>query len=266
MTGNSRVDEVFVDVRNALLDVIRKHRITAEEYGAASEWLQLAGSQSHEIALLLDVFLSPTVDDMSSPANGGTESNVEGPFYIPGAASLERPYVLPQRPDEGGKILFFSGTVRSPEGTPLSGAFLDVWQSDCAGEYSNIHPAVPDGNLRGRLSADEQGCFEFRTVVPVPYEIPKQGATGILLETLGRSAFRPAHIHFKLTHPTSQPLTTQIYFEGDPWLAADVVEAVKPELIMRLERHDAESNARSRGLGHPYWSCSYDFVLSSQLG
>jgi catechol 1,2-dioxygenase len=212
------------------------------------------------------VFLSPTVDDVSSLANGGTESNVEGPFYISDVALLEPPYVLPQRLDEGGKVLFFSGSVRSTEGTELSGALLDVWQSDCAGEYSNIHPGVPDGNLRGRLSADKQGRFEFRTVVPVPYEIPKQGATGMLLETLGRSAFRPAHIHVKLSHPTCRPLTTQIYFEGDPWLAADVVEAVKPELITRLEHHDAQSDARSRGLGRSYWSCSYDFVLSSQLG
>lgn len=261
ITKNAKVEAAFVDLRQAVLDVIKKHRITWEEYRAGSEWLQLAGSQPHEIALLLDVFLSPTVDDVNAPRTGATESNVEGPFYVPGAPRLKPPYVLPQRREEDGEILFFSGNVRSTEGAPLPGALLDVWQSDSIGKYSNIHPGIPDGNLRGRLFADEQGRFEFRTVVPVPYEIPTRGATGVLLGALGRSAFRPAHIHFKLTHPSCRPLTTQIYFEGDPWIDNDVVEAVKPQLVTRLEKHEENSDAWAKSLGQPYWSCSYEFVL-----
>jgi catechol 1,2-dioxygenase len=262
---NTRLETIFVDVRNALLDIIKKHQITWQEYRIASEWLQLAGSQTHESALLLDVFLSPAVDDVSSPANGATPSNVEGPFYVAGAAMLEPPYVLPQRGEEPGDILFFSGSARSSAGELLGGVLLDIWQCDGSGQYSCIHPNIPDGNLRGRLLTDSNGRFEFRTIVPVPYEIPKHGATGMLLAALGRSAFRPAHIHAKLTHVACRPMTTQIYFEDDPWLDADVVEAVKPELITRLKRHDAESNARARGLGCAYWSCVYDFVLSRQL-
>jgi catechol 1,2-dioxygenase len=261
LAARARLEAVFVDVRTALLDVIKRHRITWGEYRAASDWLQLAGSQNHEIALLLDVFLSPTVDDVGSPANGATESNVEGPFYVSGVSPLEPPYVLPQRTDEAGEILFFSGSVRSTAGAPLARALLDIWQSDTVGEYSYIHPNPPDGNLRGRLLTDESGCFEFKTVIPVPYEIPKQGATGTLLEALGRSAFRPAHVHIKLSHANCRPITTQIYFEDDPWIDGDVVDAVKPELLTRLERHDADSDARSRSLGRPYCSCSYDFVL-----
>ncbi len=30
--------------------------------------------------------------------------------------------------------------------------------------------------------------------------------------------FRPAHIHFKVSHPDYETLTTQLYFEGDPYL------------------------------------------------
>lgn len=167
---------------------------------------------------------------------------------------------MPQRPNEDGQVLLFSGSVRTTEGTPLSGALLDVWQSDSVGKYSNIHPNIPDGNLRGRLLADDR--FEFRTVLPVPYEIPMQGATGILLAALGRTAFRPAHIHFKLSHPTCRALTTQISFEGDPWLGKDVVEAVKPELT-QLVRHERDSDRRAKSIGRPYWSCSYDFVLGA---
>src|SRR3979409_2681908 len=49
LAARARLDAVFVDVLLALLDVIKRHRITWGEYRAASDWLQLAGSQDHEI-------------------------------------------------------------------------------------------------------------------------------------------------------------------------------------------------------------------------
>jgi catechol 1,2-dioxygenase len=264
LASQQRLEAIFVDVRGALIEVIRRHRVTWEEYRAATSWLEQAGSQAHEIPLLLDVFLSPAVDDINAPGNGSTESNVEGPFYIPGAAVLEPPYALPQRTDEPGDVLFFSGTVKAADGSALARAQLDVWQSDSEGRYSYIHPDVPPGNLRGRLLTDAQGAFELRTVIPAPYEIPTGGATGQLVAALGRTAFRPAHIHVKVSREGFRPLTTQIYFEGDPWLDTDIVDAAKPALITRLEWH--QDDEWSRRLGRPYCSSSYDFVLSSQLG
>ncbi len=249
-TTDTRLQAVFTDVLDSLLDVIRRHRVTWEEYRAATEWLTEAGNQGYEVPLLLDVFLSPTVDDVNFAAQGGTESNVEGPFYVADALMLEPPCVLPRRDDEPGERLVFSGTVRSTDGSPLAGAVLDVWQATADGEYSNFHPGVPDGNLRGRVSTDAEGRYEFETVVPAPYEIPKTGATGKLLAALGRHCFRPGHIHFKLSHLAARPLTTQVYFEGDPWIDSDVVGAVKDTLVTRLVRD-----------GGPNTHCSFDFVL-----
>jgi hypothetical protein len=42
------------------------------------------------------------------------------------------------------------------------------------------------------------------------------------------------------------------------------VDGLKPALITRLEWH--HDDEWSRRVGRPYCSCSYDFVLSSQLG
>ena len=45
---------------------------------------------------------------------------------------------------------------------------------------------------------------------------------------------RPAHLHVKVSSPEGEPLTTQIYFEGDEhhdWL-------VKPSLILKLNETD----------------------------
>ena len=252
-TTNPRVGAIFTDVIDALTGVIEKHQVTWEEYRAATEWLTLAASQGYEIPLMLDVFLSTPIDNVNAVGEG-TESNVEGPFYVPDAPLLEAPVVLPKRPDEPGEKLVFSGTVRSTDGSPLAGATLDVWQANGAGEYSHFSPDVPEYNLRGRLSTGSDGRFEFETVVPEAYEIPTTGATGILLAALGRPAFRPGHIHFILSHDQARSLTTQIYFEGDPWIECDVVGAVKAPLITKLERHeDAEGRSTA--------TCTYDFVL-----
>ena len=250
-TTVTRLQGVFSDVLDSILDVIRRHQVTWDEYRAATVWLTEAGRQGFEIPLMLDVFLSQTVDDVNFAARGGTESNVEGPFYVPDAQLLERPYVLPMRAGEPGERLVFSGTVRSTDGSPLAGALLDVWQASAAGEYSNFHPTVPEGNLRGRLTTDAAGRFEFETIVPPSYGLPDSGATAQLLEALGRHLIRPGHIHLKLSHPACRPLTTQIYFEGDPYIDSDVVGAVKDSLIVELVRH-GEAETR----------CSYDFVLS----
>lgn len=252
-TIDLRVDAVVTDVVAAFTTVIEKHQVTWAEYRAATEWLMLAGSQGHEIPLLLDVFLATAIDNVNS-AGEGTESNVEGPFYVPDVPLLEAPCVLPKRPDEPGEKLVFSGSVRSADGSPLAGATLDVWQANGAGEYSHFSPGVPETNLRGRLITDGDGRFEFETVVPVGYAIPDTGATGKLLAALGRPAVRPGHIHFILSHEQARTLTTQIYFEGDPWIDCDVVGAVKAPLITRLEHHvDAD--------GRSWATCTYDFVL-----
>ncbi|MEA2671551.1 MAG: catechol 1,2-dioxygenase [Chloroflexota bacterium] len=249
---NARLQAVFTDVLDGLQQVVRRHRVTREEYRLLSEWLTEAGTQPNEIALLLEVLLSSTVDDVNFAVESGTENSVEGPFHVPGAPLLSAPYVLPMRPDEPGERLLFSGTVRSADGTPLAGAMLDVWQISADGGYSHFHAGFPEYNLRGRLTADEEGRFEFLTVVPVPYEIPKEGATGRLLAALGRTAHRPAHVHLKLGHQGHRPLTTQIYFEGDPWLDRDaVVGATKASLVTPLVRDGGATAAR----------CSYDFVL-----
>jgi catechol 1,2-dioxygenase len=254
-TNDTRLGAIVDDVVGAIQGVVTAHRVTWEEYRAATDWLMSAGQQGFEIPLLMDVFLSTTVDDVQSPDAGGTESNVEGPFYIAEAPMLTRPYALPMREDEPGDVLVFSGTVRATDGSPLAGALVDVWQDNGAGEYSHFHPGVPEHNLRGRLVANDDGRFEFRTVLPVPYEIPTNGATGRLLAALGRPAFRPAHVHFKVSHEAARPLTTQIYFCDDPWLDGDVVVgAVKESLVTPVVWHDANGE-------QPHATCSYDFVL-----
>ena len=83
-----------------------------------------------------------------------------------------------------------------------------MWQAtaEVPGQYSNVHPGIPDFNLRGRFRTDADGRFEVRTVVPAPYEIRKAGPTGELFDLIGRSAWRPSHVHFRVSHPKHRTL------------------------------------------------------------
>ena len=96
-TKNARVDAIVTDVCDALCRIIQKHHVTYDEYREAVNWLAVAGTQEHEIPLLFDVFMGTAVDNENFAGHGGTECNIEGPFYVPDAPRLELPYVLPRR-------------------------------------------------------------------------------------------------------------------------------------------------------------------------
>ncbi len=263
---NPRLNQLFDDLVGTLRAFIRKHHITHEEFRRTVAHLNEAGATG-EIPLMMDVFLEATVDRVDSEGRGGTETCVEGPFYVPGAPAMKSPCVLPHRANEPGEVLIFSGLVRSTDGAALPGAVVDIWQADAQGAYShfNIPEADAPYNLRARVGTDQDGRFEVRTWVPASYEIPKAGPTGKLLAAMGRHAWRPAHIHLRITHENSQTLTTQIFLAGDPWIDSDVVGAVKGSLVVGLEKHDNPADLRKLGLVRPYYTLSYDFVLPRRM-
>jgi protocatechuate 3,4-dioxygenase beta subunit len=102
--------------------------------------------------------------------------------------------------------------------------------------------------LRARIPVDGHGDVEFRSIRPAPYEIPKNGPTGHLLnEVLGRHTWRPAHLHFKITAEGYKPLTTQLYFEGDPYLDSDAASGVKNDLVIPLGKTEVDGESWTYG-------------------
>jgi catechol 1,2-dioxygenase len=257
--ASERTQEVVNAMVVSIRELIAEHNVDYDEFHAAVKFLVRVGD-SGEIPLLLAVFLERTVDDVTHVASESSTTTIEGPFYVPGAPLLQAPCKLPRRADEPGEVLVFSGTVRGTDGQPLPGAELDMWHAtgDIPGQYSNVHPGLPDFNLRGRLRTDERGSFEVETVVPAAYEIRKSGPTGELFELLGKSAWRPAHLHFKVSHPGYRTLTTQLFFTGDEHLDSDAGNAVKEDLIIPLAKLDGDHNSGFRA--------SYDFVLEPAAG
>jgi catechol 1,2-dioxygenase len=257
---SERIRFILEDLEETLLQFIRKHEITHEEYRCATDIL-VASVKAGEGSLLYDVFFEAAATDTGNIGKRGSLEAIEGPFYLPNAPSLEAPYVLPQRPDEAGDVLFFRGRVTSSDGEPLAGVELDMWQADAEGLYSNIHPNTTEWNLRGRFHSGDDGTFEVRTIDPPPYEIPKGGPTGIVLKILRRHFFRPAHLHLKVSHPRYRSLTSLVYFDGGDYLNSDVANAVREDLVAKLVRRKDSNDLANRGLDKPYFEVSLDFIL-----
>jgi protocatechuate 3,4-dioxygenase beta subunit len=225
------VDRVSDDLRAAIVDL----RIAEDEWYRALEFLADVVRRD-EMILLSDVLrLSVVVNDVSHPAGVQTASSVLGPFWRE-APRVDNPADL-RSADEIGEPLVVSGIVHNSGGAPIIGAEVDLWQADATGTYDVQLDRVP--RLRGRQRTNEAGRYEFRTVVPPPYEVPKDGPVGTLLAKLGWHAFRPAHVHLKVDANGYRPLTTMVFLMGDPWLHDDAIGAVKEPLVVAIDRSDS---------------------------
>ena len=104
---------------------------------------------------------------------------------------------------EPGQPLTVSGTVVGPDGAPIAGASLYVYQTDHEGYYG-VKPASDSRNPRLKLflRSDAKGAWSFTTIKPGSY--PNSRA--------------PAHIHFEVAAPGRAARIFEIVFEGDPFL------------------------------------------------
>lgn len=245
-----RVDQVATAALKALHEVVREYKVTYEEYDILKAWLIQVGKDG-EWPLFLDVWLEHVVEEVANENRQGSKGTIEGPYYVPGSPEFQGEGTLPMRDDEPGTPLLFQGQVRDLEGNPLPGAKIEMWHADDLGFYSQYAPGLPEWNLRGTVVADEQGRFKINTVQPAPYQIPTDGSCGRLIAAAGWHAWRPAHLHLKVSAPGCQLITTQLYFPGDPHNDDDIASAVKPELLLDL-------NPAADGKGN---QVTYDFVL-----
>jgi protocatechuate 3,4-dioxygenase beta subunit len=256
---------MIADLVETLIAFAKRHDVSTDEYLQALAFLTEVGRRD-EMILLGDVMhLSIAIDDMTHRnATGGTATNVEGPFYIPDSPLLEPPYRLSSF-DEPGRPLIVTGFVTdSTSGEPVPGAVLDLWQASADGFYEIQKPERGPAYLRGKVPVDADGRFEFRTIVPASYEIPKQGPVGQLLEFLDRHAFRANHIHLKMDVGGYQSLTTQIFFSDNEWLRGDVVGAVKDDLIVDIAEDTDEIRAKELEVRSPFFTTSFDIRLQKQ--
>lgn len=174
--------------------------------------------------------------------------SVEVPYFTPSQG--EGPYYTVEKPDDRdndltvlagasgqpqGEVIEFFGTMYHASGLPISGAVIEIWQTDSNGVY--LHPGDPGTETRdrnfqfyGEATTADDGTYRFRTILPGRYEP------------------RPMHIHFKVLVGGQVVLTSQFYFLGDPSLETDGLVAgagseSKHLIITLYEGEDANGNA-----------------------
>jgi protocatechuate 3,4-dioxygenase, beta subunit len=151
-----------------------------------------------------------------------TPRQTAGPFYpltLPLDADNDLVQVAERAERATGTVLHLGGRLLDPDGRPVPGARIEIWQCDAFGVYHHPRdprgPADPNFQGFGATTAAADGGYRFRTIEPVPYP--------------GRTP----HIHFTISGPGFERLTTQMYLAGHPQNAQD-------GLYQRLDRRARE--------------------------
>jgi protocatechuate 3,4-dioxygenase beta subunit len=254
-----------------LHDFVRETNLTHAEWRKGLELLEKAGDittpERNEFVLMSDVLgLSSLVDMVNSP-DEGTPSSVLGPFHILGAPDF--PIGGDMKQDNEGAAVIVHGHVRNPDGTPIKGAEIEIWQTAENGLYSNQDDTQPEYNLRCHLTLGDDGKYQFSTVRPAPYTVPDDGPVGELLHATGRHPWRPSHLHFIITAPGYRSLVTEVFPSDDPYLDEDAVFGVREKLVMEyVEQNDLSSAPDGLEIADrlemPFFTVDFDFVLAKE--
>ncbi|KAF8584932.1 aromatic compound dioxygenase [Ramaria rubella] len=278
LAPDARTLEIITSLVSHLHAFARETSLTHDEWASAIALFTRAGQEStahkNEFVLLSDCMgLSALVDELEHPKPAGcTDSCEAGPFVTDDAPELPSGSSI-VGPDTPGERMFFHATVKNLKGEGISGAKAEVWQADGDGlydvQYPNRNNGVPDD--RGRIVAEPNGKFCYRGILPVAYPIPSDGPTGDVLRALGRHPHRSSHLHFIISAPGYDTLTTALYPSFSPFLGTDPVFATKKGLICELEEVRDEHKWTEMGWkagevqmnGDHVWVWRYDFVLAS---
>lgn len=149
-----------------------------------------------------------------------TDGDILGPFYRANAPFRTALNVL----QEAGTPIYIEGKVLGGKdcSVSLAEAIVDVWHTDDQGEYDI---STSDYKFRGRIMTKEDGSYSFLSILPAPYKNGDQ--------------FRPKHIHFRVWADQHEELITQLYFEGDEFIADDPwARNADEDRIIKLEEKD----------------------------
>ena len=231
MTREDRLRELVDAVLEAVKQVVWDKEVTEDELHAAADFLNRIG-EARVFPSLLDIAFAMTVVDRIRFGTPGTRPNLLGPMYRDGAPVRPGGWLFDGDPSPGARLVTIHGRLTDAgTGEPIADAELDFWHADESGEYD-----VVGDHLRGIVKTGADGSYVVRTVLPEEYSEHDDDPIGELLELMGRSNYRAAHIHLKVRVEGEDRLTTQFFHRFSPHLDADyVVGAVSEDLIIDFQ-------------------------------
>ncbi|MEN9631302.1 MAG: hypothetical protein RJA10_4530 [Pseudomonadota bacterium] len=261
-----RFRQILLSAVKHLHGFVREVRLTEPEFhqlcAVIARLGQLTNDSHNEVVLAAGSLGVSALVCLQNNGQGGTRpttANLLGPFWRQGSPRIASGDSIVRSPTPGAP-LFVNAWVKGPDGSPVAGAEVDVWQASGDGFYENQDPAQADMNLRGQLLTDAQGHIAFRSVKPVGYPIPVGGPVGDLLRRQGRHNLRPAHIHFLIRKPGFKTQFAQVYASDDPNLDTDVQFAVTRALVGQFVRH-ADGAAPAADVQGEWYTLDHQFVI-----
>ena len=131
-----------------------------------------------------------------------------------------------------GQVIEVRGRVLGPNGQPITGARVQLWQANAAGRYAHTsdagNSAPLDPNFQGYAAVESgvDGAFRFTTIKPGGYLVAEQGP-------------RTPHLHWKVA-ANGQDLTTQSYFPDEPGNDTDfLIQAMQTDPRVLIARAGA---------------------------
>ncbi len=264
-----RLLEVMGGLVRHLHAFAKEVNLTHEEWNVGLRFLERAGeisdAERHEFILLSDVLGLSSLVDMINNRPEGTSSSCLGPFHISGSPPLAVGGDMRRYFD--APVVLVEGVVKDPQGDPIPGATLDIWQTAPNGMYSSQDPDQDTYSFHGLQTVGPDGRYAFTTVKPVEYTVPSDGPVGDILRACGRHPWRPSHLHFIAEAEGFRPLVTEVFPEDDLYLDQDTVFGVREDLVMRYEPQPAgtfpaEGFELSGKVDEPWSKVEFDLVLT----
>jgi protocatechuate 3,4-dioxygenase beta subunit len=114
--------------------------------------------------------------------------------------------------EEPGEPMVVSGTVYAQDGkTPVEGITVHVYHTDAEGYYRKGDNSSSNPRLKGTMTTNAQGQYEYRTIKPAAY--PGGG--------------NPAHVHYVISGKGYSKQYDELEFEGDRWLKNPTLSAAQ---------------------------------------
>ena len=154
-----------------------------------------------------------------------TTPQMEGPYYF---TNIQEYSLLTE---ETSNIIVLQLFVENEQCQPIERALIEIWHADTEGAYDLSNDARA---FYAKQYTDMFGGCTFTSIIPGAY-------------LNGPNDYRPKHYHIKIWINNQERLTTQLYFENDPFLSYE--PDTPTELMLSLKE---ESNG---------WSSSFHFVV-----
>jgi len=247
---DERLREVMTSLVQHLHAFAREVKLTEAEWADGLEFVAECGRRQGgprpELALLSDALgLSTLVQALQRrSATQGTEPSRAGAVALDAVNGCRAEALV-------GEPCHVRGRVTGADGRPIAGAQVQI-----------VVPASATTQADTQRT-DAQGHFRARVVVPLEQPIPHDGPVGRMLDALGRSPWRPAHLQFSISAPGYERLVTQVFRQGDRHLDADAVFGVRRSLVADWVHHGPGRTPDGQTSALPFTTLDFSFVLAN---